>query len=181
MVGLFVGSDWSTFLPDLVVGLVGAGLISGVIALVQQRASAHADRRAEQTAAYLDLLDGVTEFRSFRPDQEANGVLSRLTTKMIVFAEIIESDFPSVPSWFEAERRLMLHYVDASMKRWPAGGSEAPIDEQFRALEPVLKWTKDFSSNVRLWRTGRLTDSEAAAQAASIEEQLRGIGAWNKA
>lgn len=178
--GFVLGSDWSTFIPDLVVGLVGAGLISGVIALVQQRATAHADRRAQQTAAYLELMDAVTEFRNFRPDQDADGVLSRLTTKMILFSELIETDFPSVPSWFEAERRLMLHYVHASMARWPTAGSKAPIEDQLRALEPVFKWTKDFSSNVRLWRSGRLTDSNAVEQAGSIEEQLRAQGAWDE-
>lgn len=178
--GVLARSDWSAFLPDLVVGIAGAGFISAVIAAVQQHATAVADRRADQTAAYLALLTRVTEVRAFRPDQDGTGILSQLTTSMIVFAEVADQEYPSLPAWFEAERRLILHYFALTMSRWPKDPARSPADAQFKALEPIMKWTKEFSSNVRLWRRGNLSDSDAAEQARSIEAQLRAIGAWDR-
>lgn len=97
---------------------------------------------------------------------------------MIVFAEHVDRDYPSLPLWFEAERRQMLYNVDLAMKRWPVNQTTATSDSEFRALEPVLKWTKDFSSNVRLWRAGKLTDSMALGQAKQIERLLKDRHAW---
>lgn len=176
--GWLADSDWSTFFPDLVVGIAGAGFISTVIALVQRRASASADRRAEQTAAYLQLLAAITDVREFRPHKDAAGLLARTGTSMIVFAETVDEDYPSITAWLEAERQLLLHYVGLAMERWPAKGEQASIEEQFRALEPVFKWTREFSGNVRLWRRNMLTDQDAAGQAARIETMLRAKNAW---
>ena len=137
--GIFAGlgwladSDWSTFFPDLVIGIAGAGFISTVIALVQQRASASADRRAEQTAAYLQLLAAITDVREFRPNRDEAGLLARTGTSMIVFAETVGQDYPSVLPWFEAERQLLLYYCGAAMEGWPATGEQAPLEDQFRA------------------------------------------------
>jgi hypothetical protein len=178
ILGWLTDSDWSTFFPDLVVGIAGAGFISTVIALVQQRASASADRRAEQTSAYIQLLDAITEVRGFRPDKDEDGLIARTSTSMIVFSETVDEDYPSIPAWFEAERQLLLYYVRVAMNRWKAVPAPATADAQFRALEPVFQWTKEFSGNVRLWRRGKLTDQDAANQAVSIEEQLRAKDAW---
>lgn len=177
-IGWLVDSSWSTFFPDLVVGIAGAGFISTVIALVQQRASASADRRAEQTAAYLQLLAAITEVRGFRPDKDEDGLIARTTTSMIVFSETVDEDYPSLPAWFEAERQLLLYYVGLAMNRWAAVAAPVTSDAQFKALEPVFQWTKEFSGNVRLWRHGKLSNQDAAGQAASIEEQLRAKDAW---
>ncbi|NYJ20102.1 hypothetical protein [Glaciibacter psychrotolerans] len=178
--GWLTGSDWSTFFRDLVVGIAGARFISTVIALVQQRASASADRRAERTAAYLQLLTAITDIREFRPNNDATGLLARTGTSMIVFAETVDGDFPSVLPWFEAEPQLLLYYCGAAMERWDAISEEATVDEQFKALEPVFKWTKEFSRNVRLWRRNKLSDHEAADQAARIEQMLRPKNAWQE-
>lgn len=178
--GWAAGSDWSTFFPDLLVGIAGAGFISTVIALVQQRASAYADQRDEQTAAYLQLLAAITDVREFRPNKDEAGLLARTGTSMIVFAETVDQDFPSVLPWFEAERQLLLYYCGLAMERWEAIGEQATVDDQFRALEPVFKWTRDFSSNVRLWRRKKLSDQDAADQAARIEQVLRSKNAWQE-
>lgn len=178
VLGWLADSAWSTFYPDLIVGIVGAGFISTVIALVQQRASVSADRRAEQTSAYLQLLAAITDIRGFRPDRDEDGLLARTTTSMIVFTETVDQEYPSVPAWFEAERQLMLYYCDLGMKRWLEKGERATAEEQMKALEPIFKWTKEFSGNVRLWRRNKLTDRDAADQAARIEKHLRAKNAW---
>ncbi|TFB67210.1 hypothetical protein E3N86_00095 [Cryobacterium sp. Hz7] len=178
ILGWHTDSDWSTFFPDLVVGIAGAGFISTVIALVQQRATTSADRRAEQTAAYIQLLDAITEVRGFRPDKDEDGLIARTSTSMIVFSETVDEDYPSIPAWFEAERQLLLYYVRVALNRWAAVPAPVTADAQFRALEPVFQWTKEFSGNIRLWRRGKLTDQDAAGQAVSIEEQLRAKDAW---
>lgn len=176
--GWLAKSDWSTFFPDLVVGFAGAGFISTVIALVQLRATEAADRRAEQTAAYLELLNALSGVREFRPNKDEAGLLARTTTSMILFAETVDHDYPSIPAWFEAERQLLLHYCGLALEGWPAEGEQASFEDQMKALEPVLKWTKEFSSNVRLWRRNKLSDRDASEQAANIEKLLRTRNAW---
>jgi hypothetical protein len=178
ILGWLTDSDWSTFFPDLVVGIAGAGFISTVIAFVQQRASESADRRAEQTAAYLQLLDAITAVRGFRPGKDEDGLIARTTTSMIVFSETLDEDYPSVPAWFEAERQLLLYYANVAMMRWAALAAPVVDDARFKALEPVFQWTKEFSGNVRLWRRGKLSDHDAANQAVRIEEMLRAKHAW---
>lgn len=176
--GWFSKSDWSTFYPDLIVGIVGAGLIGAAIAIVQHEASASADRRAEQTAAYLQLLAAITDIREFGPESERIGILARTGTSMIVFAETVEKDYPSVPAWFEAERQLMLYNCDRVLELSSTLKNGASEESMLRAREPILKWTKDFSGNVRLWRNNKLTDIDAADQSARIEKLLQARGAW---
>jgi hypothetical protein len=176
--GWITDSDWSTFFPDLVVGIAGAGFISTVIAFVQQRASASADRRAEQTAAYLQLLAAITEVRGFRPDIDQDALIARTTTSMLVFSETVDEEYPSIFDWFHAEQLLLLYNVGLAKNRWASVTWPVKADAQSEALEPVFTWTKDFSSNVRLWRNNKLNDKDAADQAARIEDFLRAKNAW---
>lgn len=178
--GVSVGSDWSTFLPDLVVGIAGAGFISTVLLLVQQRAARLSDKRTEQTAAYLQLLERITDARAFRPDKDGTELLGRLTTSMIVFSEVVDEEYPALPAWFEAERQRVIYSFDQVLQRSQSFDLRTTDEERLRAVEPVFVWSQNFSGNVRLWRKGKLTNEDAASQAAAIEKVLRKEGAWRE-
>jgi hypothetical protein len=180
IIGVVMSSNWDTFVPDLINGVIGAGAIAAVIAWLQHLTEVRRSHAEKVTAAYENLMDAVTPLRQLdmRVAGEAKH-FSVLNTRMIQLVECVGQDEESMAEWFEAERQLGLNRALTCFEALDAAGAVTP-DEHLKILDPFMRWTAEFGNNVRFWRTGRLTAAEMSSQAAAIEKELRAVGAWRE-
>lgn len=64
LLGVNLGSDWATFIPDLIIGVVCAAVIGLVLMVVQQSFDRRRSHAADVTTAYNQLLDALTPLRT---------------------------------------------------------------------------------------------------------------------
>jgi hypothetical protein len=172
-------SEWATFVPDLIVGVVTAGGIAGLIALVQVRAEGGRERAAKITSAYENLLDALTDLRIMDIASESARPLAIATTRMLNLSELVRDDFPEMPAWFEAERQLgmslaLMVGTDFSM----ASGRKLTVEEHLEIQAPFSEWLAEYQSRLRYWRSGRITREQMVHTAVTIEKNMRNEGTW---
>jgi hypothetical protein len=179
VIGARIGASWSTFVPDLIVGVATAGGIASLVALIQSRSDARRTREEKITSAYENLLDAVAEVQLMNLRQGSAAHLSKVGIRMLNLAELVDSETPEIVDWFEAERQMMAYKVVTSAtaveKVFVTGGDAL---EQELAAAPFRQWTAEFVFNVRAWRNSRVTGAEMGRQAALIEKGLREKGFW---
>lgn len=167
---------WTTFWPDLIIGLIGAGAIAALVAWVQFRSDvrrAHAD---QVTRAYENLLDALTPLKHIDFGRYLDSPqLGMVATRMINLAELVDDREPSLPRWFEAERQLMLYWalevaelIDDSMD----------YAQRSELATPFYRWSTEFTSRVRWWRSGRMTREQMIHTASTVEVGLKKAGKW---
>ena len=175
--GVEFGSDWSTFIPDIIIGVVGAAIIGVLISTSDRRMQEQRERLSDQRIAYNALLDALSDLRSFSMYAErASDKLPVLVTRMIQLAETVDSQVFAV--WLEAERQLCL---SATMKVTELSAPldpESTVDEHIAAVKPLMEWIGEFANNIRYWQLGKLTEPEMAEQAKRIETLLRARNQW---
>ncbi|MCS5732717.1 hypothetical protein [Herbiconiux daphne] len=179
-VGIRTSSDWSTFVPDLITGVVGAGAIASLIAWVQHSSDVRRARSDRVTAAYERLLEAIAELRKtdLSPSNEISA-LNTLGTRMIQFTEVVSTRDDELSGWLEAERQLGLFYAQQGTNSLQAAG-QVSVDTHLDLIAPYLRWTAELGNNVRFWRTGKLSAAEMSEQAKKIESKLRRENAWRE-
>jgi len=177
-IGTITKSDWGTFVPDLIVGVITAGGIAGLIALLQMRSDARRQHEARVSVAYEGALDALTRIQTldFRKVQE--DVMSSVGTRLINLYEAVDDEL--VGAWFEAERQLGISKALQASELTNALAADASVDEILAASEPFHRWVHDFASRVRYWRSGRITKKEMRDTATDIEAVLRKRKQWRE-
>lgn len=175
--GITFRATWDSFIPDILIGVVGAGVIAAAVFLASERAADRRIRAADVASAYNRLMDALTPLRTLdphNPDEVEN--FSNAATRMMQLADAADDDRMRV--WFEAERQLALHRLLQTSALVSALSDEASSDERLAARAPFLEWVAEFGGNVRHWRVNGGSLNEMLPHAAKIEERLRGVGAW---
>ncbi len=175
-VGAALKSDWGSFVPDVLIGIVGASIIAIAVYHASEKAATRRILAADISAAYNRLLDDLTPLRGFDFRRNDLALFSTVVTRMIQLADAKDDDDMRV--WFEAERQRALHKVGLVMKAVDALPQGATAQQVFDANRPFNEWVAEFSQNVRFWRVnnGRLKDM--LPHAALIEKELRGKNLW---
>lgn len=175
-------TQWASFVPDLIVGIVTAALVGAVLAWVQH----HSDERRRQedriSAAYANVLEATALLRAMRFDIASDAsLMNRWSTRLIQLTDVVDHEYPDLPMWFEAERQLGLDYA------WRAGnetgtlvssGQPYDADDVLQAGYSFFAWATDFGDRVRYWRTGKLRATEMRKHTMKIEGALRERGVW---
>lgn len=176
--GVAVDSNWETFIPDLITGVVGAGAISATIAWAQYASDIRRARNDRITFAYERLFESASALRSVEfPKTNIGTVMADLGTRMIQLTEVVVPRRTELEKWFEAERQLGIYYIRTSMEALDVAG---PVSEErkYEIVSPYLKWTSEFGHNLRGWRNGTISLADMRDQANRIESILRGQNAW---
>ena len=176
-IGVRVGSKWETFIPDLIIGVVGAGAIGGILFLAERRAEAARGRAEKLAAAYELLLESLTNARTndLRRSYDSK-LLPAIATRARQLYELVKDE--DLGRWFEAERQLSLSRMKDTMDLLEELTDDSSIDDEMKALEPYLRWGAEFGSNIRFWRTGKLDAAMMREQSRRIEEGLRKKDRW---
>jgi hypothetical protein len=176
------GTDWSTFLPDLIVGFITAAVVGAILAAAQHHFESRRRYDEQVSAAYDRLLESVATLRQVRFNEAIDPLLlNTVSTRLIQLAELADREWPVMPIWFEAERQLALHQAVKAAQATEAlvkAGNQYTADNLLSAGEPFYRWTADFGDNIRYWRTGKLTSAEMKEQSEQIEALLRKAGSW---
>ena len=176
---------WLTFGPDVLAGVISGlftGLAVGLILLItQKRTERRAETNRATTDAYVSVLEVLSRMISL--DFGAAGeskMLGEFRHRLTVLTELTDGNTPQIAFWFEAERQLSLHRALQSAELTKALPVNASEDEQLEARIPFGRWIAEFTTNLRFWRTGKLTDAQMGKQATVIEASLREKGAWTE-
>ncbi|MCU1414046.1 MAG: hypothetical protein JWN80_1386 [Microbacteriaceae bacterium] len=176
-------TPWLTFGPDVLAGVISGvvtGLAVGVVFfLLQRRAEARASRTIAVTAGYENLLEILSRLLSldFSTAGDAK-MLGVLRHRMTLFVELTDKDYPDLPLWFDAERQRSIARAMTANDQVGQLSADATPEDNLHAAAPFLLWVRDFTSNVRYWRTGKLTNANIKAQTEMIEAELRKSGQW---
>ncbi len=183
VVGIRIKSNWDSFVPDIIVGVIGAGSIAALIAWIQWSVERRRSRDEEVTSAYRALLDATSELRGI--DWEArHGAGTRVrffSSRMLTLSELMDSKEPWLALWFDAQRQLMLFHagkVAEAMKVILGDDIDHGVDDVLEAQAPLDKWTAEFTHNLRFWRTGKASRAQMERDTKKIEAGLREQGAW---
>jgi hypothetical protein len=174
---------WLTFGPDVLAGLISAvtaGIVVGVILLFAQRISDARTRQGIRVAAAYDSLLEIASrlvLIDFSKPEETK-MISELIHRMVILSELVDKKTPEFALWFEAERQRCLSKAKDAALAVEALPVTASNDELLEAKKPFLTWVRDFASNVRYWRTGKLVGVDMKKQADLIEADLRNQGSW---
>lgn len=177
-VGVQIGSEWATFIPDLIIGVAGASGIGLALFALQQSSERRRNVDADVSAAYARLLDALTPLRILDMQSGDVQLLSITATRMGQLYEAIAPNDPALGRWFEAERQLCMNRAVLASEASKALPSGATLDELFNAAAPFHNWVAEFTGNVRFWRGGKLAAAQMTKQADTIEQGLRAVGAW---
>lgn len=187
VIGVEVRSDWSSFIPDVIVGVIGAGAIAALISFTTWQVQRRDALLAETTSAYNELLQSVTDLRGADlvspKGKQAGDAIRRMNVRMVVLSECIDRDKEVLANWFEAERQLATHRAlaaAAAVAELEQDDELHGVDDVIDAEAPLLRWTAEFTNNLRYWRTGKVKTSELVRQAESIEAALRAERAWHE-
>lgn len=179
LLGYLLGSDWSTFIPDLIIGVVGASAIG--LALFALQESSERRRAADErvSVAYSGLLDALNALLTMDLRDGEAALMGTVANKMLHVYEAVEPEDVVLGRWFEAERQLCLHRA-IQCHRTLTGLESPSEDEIFKASVPFRQWVAEFTGNVRLWRVGGISSHEMQRQTHLIEQVLRKANAWNE-
>lgn len=180
MIGINVQSDWATFVPDLIIGVVGAAVIGLVLMALQQSTGRRQSHAADVNAAYNRLLDALTPLRTLDVATGDPSQVSEVRTRMLQLYETVdEADGQATfGKWINAEGQLCLFQALRSLKALRAVSDRSDPEEVLKASAPFHEWVAEFTHNLRFWRTGRLEESVMRTQAEAIESKLRSRGVW---
>lgn len=180
MIGIKVKSDWSTFVPDLIIGVVGAAVIGLVLMALQQSNDRRRSHAADVNAAYNRLLDALTPLRTLDVATGDPSQVSEMRTRMLQLYETVDEadDQATFGKWINAEGQLCLFQALRSLEELRAVSDRSNAEEVLKASAPFHEWVAEFTHNLRFWRTGRLEESVMRSQAEAIELKLRSKGAW---
>lgn len=179
--GVLIGSTWATFVPDLIVGVVGAGAISATIAWAQFRSDVRRGNEDRVSAAYELLLDRVQGLIHLDlTEKDAILGVNKLHQDMRRLSELVDRPQPAFERWFEAEQQLGMYRLSQAGDELDVIHDKRPItpEDNYAALEKHCQWLSEYSNNVRYWRTGNLSADEMLRQATTIETSLRNVGGW---
>lgn len=187
LAGVLLHSNWDTFIPDVIVGVVGAGAIAGLISFVTWTAQVRHERDAEISVAYDALIEAVGGLRGANllspRGQAAGDAIRRMNMRMVVLSELLDEQTPEIAVWFEAERQRCLHQALEAAKAVDALQKDDLLHDANDILDasrPLYEWTAEFINNVRFWRTGKLSTAQIKGEAEAIESRLREVGAWHE-
>jgi hypothetical protein len=178
LIGVAVGSEWATFVPDLIIGVIGASAIGLVLFALSESATRHRESAADVSRAYLALLDALTPLRVLDFKHGDAGLLGVANTRMLQLWEAVVPDDMPLGHWFEAERQMGLYRAQQALVAQAALPEDAGADAILTATAPFHQWVAEFSGNVRLWRVGKVTNHDMETQAAAVEGILRKAGTW---
>lgn len=181
-VGKITDSQWNTFIPDLIVGVISAAVIGLVLFGMQHTSDNQRIREAEISACYSRLLDALTPLRIFNPMTDDAVTVSVVRTRMLQLYEAVDVDGSSLvfANWMEAEGQLCLHRAIESMNAVEALPNRNDRQAVFEANAPFGQWVAEFSNNIRFWRSGKMTQEQMVEQATIIENGLRDAGVWRE-
>jgi hypothetical protein len=178
ILGATLGSNFDTFIPDLIIGVVGAGLIAFIVAVAQERSESSRGKADRTTAAYENLYSAIAPLRI--ADFEGDGPgeeLSTVITRMITFVDVVDDGH--LEEWLEAERQLGLirgSRADEETRRLKAQDGGATRDALFEARAPFNQWAALLGDNLRYWRTGKMTPDEMRGQIERIRALVEQLG-----
>jgi hypothetical protein len=176
VIGIRVGSDWGTFVPDLIIGVVGAAAIGGILFLAERRSESVRGRAEKVSATYDLLLEALSDLREVNSSQIDMKSFRRVWTRALQLYELVDDD--QMGAWLEAERQLSLYWMKKTMDLVDALPAKPDAEDVFDAFSPYLKWSSEFGSNIRYWRTGKMTHAEMAEQSSEIQKLLTPSGQW---
>jgi len=109
LLGYLIGSDWSTFIPDLIIGVVGATAIG--LALFALQESSERRRAAEErvSVAYGSLLDALNSLLTMDLRDGEAALMGTVANKMLHVYEAVVPEDLVLGRWLEAERQLCLY------------------------------------------------------------------------
>lgn len=180
MIGVIAKSDWSTFVPDLIIGVVGAAVIGLVLMALQQSTDRRRSHAADVNAAYNRLLGALTPLRTLDVATGDATHVSEMRTRMLQLYETVDDadDRATFGKWINAEGQLCLFQALSSLEALRAVSDRSNAEEVLKASSPFHEWVTEFTHNLRYWRTGRLEESVMRTQAEAIESKLRSKGVW---
>lgn len=181
-IGVAVDAGWSTFVPDLIIGVVGATAIGLVLMALQQSSDRRRSHAADVNAAYNRLLDALTPLRTLDLEQGDASQLSEMRTRMLQLYETAhEGDSRTAfGAWLNAEGQLCLFQALASLEALKNVKNRSDVEAVLGAAAPFHQWVAEFTHNIRFWRTGRLDDGTLRHQTSLIEGKLRAAGVWRE-
>jgi hypothetical protein len=183
LVGIRVRSSWDSFVPDVIVGVIGAGSIAGLIAWFQRLADDRRTRDGDVSSAYRSALEAVSDIRGIDYNaQDAVKPIRVFTIRLTILGELLADEEPFIERWFEAERQLMLYRATTSgnaMKELEEDDEMHTLEDILAATAPLNEWTAEFTNNLRFWRRGRVSREQIEKQSETIERGLKKLGAWS--
>lgn len=180
--GMRLGSDWSTFIPDLIIGVVGAAVIGLVLMVVQQVSDRRRAHAADVSAAYNQLLDALTPLRTLDVAVGDASQVSMMRTRLLQLFETVDvkDHRTAFGEWLNAEGQLCLFRVNQALARLRKVTDRTDIDAILEASSPFHRWVAEFSHNIRFWRTGKMSEATMREQAKAIESILRKEEVWRE-
>lgn len=133
--------------------------------------------------AYQDLMRVTSELISHTfLDAAGPRLLRDLRLHMTFLTEQVGDRFPSLGTWLEAERQLGLKHALAAVA---AVARIKQIDQTteediLTTSEPFNRWAAEFTTNLRAWRHGVVTELQVLDQAKRIRDALMLSGEWRE-
>ncbi len=180
LLGVWLDADWSTFIPDLIIGVVGAAVIGLVLLMVQFSTEQRRSHAADVTAAYNRLLDSLTPLRTLELATGDASHVSVMRTRLVQLFEAVDEgeERRAFGEWLNAEGQLCLHRATKSLDALRVLEDRSNARSILDANAPFHRWVAEFSHNIRFWRTGNMDEATMREQAEAIETALRGEGVW---
>ncbi|MGK0721385.1 hypothetical protein [Leucobacter sp. W1478] len=177
-----LGSDWSTFIPDLIIGVVGAAVIGLVLMAVQHSSDRRRAHTTDVTAAYNRLLDALTPLRTLDLATGDASQVSVMRTQLVQLFETVDvkEDRTAFGEWLNAEGQLCLFRATQALEALRKVADRSDLDAILEASSPFHRWVAEFSHNIRFWRTGNVSEATIREQAGAIESILRKEGVWRE-
>lgn len=181
-IGINLGSDWATFVPDLIIGVVGAAVIGLVLMAIQQSTERRRSRAADVTAAYNRLLDALTPLRTLDVATGDPTHVSVMRTRLLqLFETVDEGDSRTTfGEWINSEGQMCLFRALRALEALRALPDRSDGDAILDASAPFHQWVGEFSHNIRFWRTGKMDAATMRKQAQAIESMLRTEKFWRE-
>lgn len=181
LVGATNRSAWDTFVPDLIIGVITAGGIAALVALVQVQSDVRRSHADQVTRAYENLLDVLGEMQLMDIGRRDNvQLLSKFGVRLINLAELVDGKEPYIINWFEAERQFgRYRLVESAALAADAAVSVGadPLDIEL-AVAPFRQWVNENVNNLRAWRNGMADPARLLKHAEDVERLLRDRGEW---
>lgn len=154
VVGIRIKSNWDSFVPDIIVGVIGAGSIAALIAWIQWGVETRRSRDDEVTSTYRALLDATSELRGidWGARDGAGTRVRSFSSRMLTLSELTDSKGPWMALWFDAQRQLMLHHcgtVAEAIKTIQEDDIDHGVDDMLEVQAPLNRWTSEFTHNLR--------------------------------
>jgi hypothetical protein len=127
-----------------------------------------------------DLLQALSGFMSVELSSSPIGpALERLRNSMLMVVERLEEP-DVVAAWFDAERAYALGIGWECQRRVDLikNLDQTTVQELVDAQAPLHMWARDLLGNVRLWRVGKVTDSQLREQTASLSAVTKPASEW---